>query len=109
MPKQPEDHKTSKGEPFKFTASDGKTHALPFASEGRKKMTGRDLRDAAINGDVGQLGYMLKILEAAGPNPKALEALYDMPEDDMLAVLGKWGEHGDGLGASLGESEGSSN
>ncbi|WP_107768438.1 hypothetical protein [Nocardioides terrigena] len=104
MPNQPEDHKPAKGEPFKFTGSDGKKHTLPPLEVGRKSLTGRDLRDAALGGEAGQVGYMLKILEYAKPNPKALDALYDMSQGDMLEVLKGWGEHGDGDGASLGES-----
>lgn len=100
MPAQPQDRK---GQPFKFTDRDGKSQTLPLASKGRAKMTGRDIRDASLGGDVGQLTYLIKILEAAEPSKRALDALYDMPQDDMLGVLGKWGDHGDGDGASLGE------
>lgn len=104
MAVQPQDHKPAKGEPFKFVGADGKKHTLPPVAVGRKSLTGRDLRDAAMGGEVGQIGYMLKILELAKPNPKALDALYDMPQDDMLEVLKEWGEHGDEDGTSLGES-----
>ena len=109
MPAQPQDHLPAKGEPFHFSDSTGKRHTLPPVVEGRNALTGRDLRDAALNGEMGQLGYMLKILENAKPHEAALDALYDMPQDEMLDVLKAWGEHGDGDGASLGESEGSSN
>lgn len=103
MPAQPKDRKPAKGEPFRFTDAKGKSHVLPLASKGREKMSGRDLRDAALGGEVGQLGYLLKVLEAAEPNKNALNALYDMPQNDMIDVLHAWGEHGDGDGASLGE------
>ena len=102
MPTQPADHKPKKGAPFKFTA-DGKSYTLPLASKGRANLTGRDLRDASVGGELGQLGYLFKALEAAEPKPDALDALYAMPQDDMMDVLLAWGEHGDGDGASLGE------
>lgn len=106
MPTQPQDHKPKQNEkpaPFTFTGGDGKKHTLPFASEGRARLTGRDVRDAALGGDIGQLGYLFKALEAADPGEKVLDALYGMPQDDMLEVLKDWGDHGDGDGASLGE------
>jgi hypothetical protein len=34
--------------------------------------------------------------------------LYSMPQSEVLDVLDAWGDHGDGDGASLGESSGSS-
>lgn len=107
MPKQPQDHKPAKGAPFTFD-SNGKTHTLPPVNVGRARLSGRDLRDAALGGEVGQLAFMIKALEASGASPKALDALYDMPQAEMLDVLSQWGEYGDGDGASLGESEGSS-
>jgi hypothetical protein len=103
MPAQPQDHKPAQGEPFKFTDAKGKSHTLPLASAGKSKLSGRDLRDAAMGGEVGQVAYMFKLLEAAEPNEAALNALYDMPQDDMIEVLQAWGDHGDGDGASLGE------
>jgi hypothetical protein len=105
MPAQPQDHKPAKGEPFKFTDSEGKSHALPSASKGRANLSGRDLRDALVNGEIGQMGYLVKALEAAEPNPEVLDALYAMPQSEVMDVLQAWGEHGDGDGASLGESK----
>jgi hypothetical protein len=105
MPAQPQDHQPAKGEPFKFTDAEGKSHTLPNADKGRNALSGRDLRDAMVNGEVGQMAYLFKTLEAAEPDKKALDALYDMPQSDMLEVLAAWGEHGDGDGASLGESK----
>lgn len=103
MPAQPQDHQPAKGQPFKFTDAKGKSHTLPLASSGKSRLSGRDLRDAALGGEAAQLGYMFKMLEAANPSKKALDALYEMPQDEMLAVLKDWGDHGDGDGASLGE------
>ena len=90
-------------QPFKFTDAKGKSHTLPNADKGRAALTGRDLRDAAVGGEVGMVGYLFKTLEAAEPDPKALDALYAMPQAEMMDVLQAWGDHGDGDGASLGE------
>lgn len=100
--KQPQDHKPAKGAPFTFEAG-GESYTLPSADKGRAALSGRDLRDAALGGDIGQLSYLIKALEASKPDPDALDALYDMPQEDMLEVLSRWGDHGDGDGASLGE------
>lgn len=88
--------------PFKFTAN-GKSYTLPNADKGRAALTGRDLRDATVGGEVGMMGYLFKTLEAAEPDQKALDALYAMPQAEMMSVLDDWGSHGDGDGASLGE------
>lgn len=101
--KQPSDHKPKPANGYQFNDTDGKPHTLPLASKGRAKMFGRDIRDAALGGEVGQLAYLFKVLEAAGPAKKALDALYDMPQDDMVDILQAWGEYGDGDGASLGK------
>lgn len=100
MSAQPQDH-TPQG--FSFTDADGNPHTLPTVDKGRSALSGRDLRDAALGGEVGQLTYLFKALEAAQPDPGALDALYAMPQDDMVGVLQQWGEYGDGDGASLGE------
>lgn len=99
-PKQPEDHK----KPAKFTfEANGKTHTLPPATKGIDKLSGRDLRDASLGGEAGQVTYLFKLLEAAEPSKAALDALYEMPQTKMMDVLQAWGEHGDGDGASLGK------
>lgn len=103
MPKQPQDRKQPKGAVFHFTDSEGVQHTLPNADKGRAALTGRDLRDASVGGEVGMVGYLFKTLEAAEPDKAALDALYAMPQADMMDVLQAWGEHGDGDGASLGE------
>lgn len=104
MPAQPQDRKPAQNEPFRFSDGDGKSHTLPFVSEGRSRLTGRDIRDATVGGEIGQLAYLFKTLEAAKPDEATLDALYAMPQDDVLEILTKWGDHGDGDGASLGES-----
>jgi hypothetical protein len=99
--KQPTDHK----KPSKFTFDDdaGKSHTLPPATKGLDKLSGRDLRDAALGGEAGQVTYLFKLLEAAEPSKAALEALYEMPTSKTMDILQAWGEHGDGDGASLGK------
>lgn len=87
---------------FTFTA-DGESHSLPLASEGRKRLTGRDFRDAMLDGDSGEWAYLLKALEAAGPDEDSLEAFYSLPQSEMTDLLYKWSQHGDGDGTSLGE------
>lgn len=102
MTVQPQDHKPPKGASFTFTAA-GKSYKLPNAAKAKGLLSGRDLRDATLGGEAGQMAYIFKALEAAKPSEAALNALYDLPQDEMLEVLMAWGEHGDGDGASLGE------
>jgi len=102
MPTTPQDRRTKKGVPFTFKIGT-KVYTLPNADKGRAKLTGRDLRDAAVGGEAGQVAYLFKVLEAATPTKETLDALYGLPQDKMMDILGAWGEHGDGDGASLGE------
>jgi hypothetical protein len=102
MPAQPQDHQP-KAAPFKFKGADGKNYTLPLASKGRAKLSGRDLRDAVMGGEIGQMAYLFKVLEAAGASSAALDALYDLPGDKTQTILAEWANHGDGDGASLGE------
>ena len=108
MAKQPQDHKPAKGEPFTFHVK-GKRYALPPAKVGTDTMTGRDFRDAVMGGEAGMLAYQFKVLEAAKPAPAALDALYSLPQSEMLDIVNAWGEHDGGTegGASLGESSAS--
>jgi hypothetical protein len=101
--KRPADRKP-KIKPFTFTGADGKQHTLPPVSKGKGALTGRDLREATLGGVDGQLAYMFKVLEGAKPPAATLDAIYGLSQDAMMNVLGEWGEHGDGDGASLGES-----
>ena len=109
MPKQPQDHLPAKGQPFTFTAK-GKTYTLPPAELGREAMTGRDFRDAVMGGEATMLAYTFKILEAAKPDKAALDALYSLPQVDMLNIVTAWGNHdgGGSDGAGVGESPRSS-
>lgn len=109
--KVPEDHK-AKPTPYKFKAPGMDkydkpitvTHTLPFASKGAEKLTGRDTRDALMNGDVGQLKLGFVMLEACGAKPEAIDALYDLPNTKCLEILGEWMTHGDGDGGSVPQS-----
>lgn len=100
MVKQVQDHL---GDTFTFHDSKGRKHSLPPVTAGQDALSGRALRDAAVGGEAGQLAYMFRLLEAAKPKPETLDALYDMPQSEMLDILKAWGETGDGEGASLGE------
>lgn len=100
MPKQPQDRKPPKGAPFVFHDGAGKKFTLPPV--GKATLSGADLMDATLGGEIGQVSYMFKKLQAAG-SPEAIAALRAMPEDEMMEVIKAWGEHGDGDGASLGE------
>lgn len=102
-PRKPADHK-AKPVPYKFPDASGKMHTLPFASKGAEKLTGRDTRDALMNGDVGQLKLGFVMLEACGAKPEAIDAMYDLPNARCLEILGEWMEYGDGDGATLPQS-----
>jgi hypothetical protein len=101
--KQPADHK-AKPTPYKFEGADGKTYSLPFASKGREKITGRDMRDALMDGDAGKMKLGFLLLEACGAKVDAVDAIYDRPNNETIEILGEWMTHGDGDGASLGKS-----
>lgn len=91
---------------FAFEGADGAKHVLPPPDV--SKLRGRALRDAVMGGDAEQTRYMFALLEAAGAEPSALDALYDLPQTDMLDVITRWGQYGDGSGVGLGESASSS-
>lgn len=106
-PRKPADHKT-KPTPFKFKGADNKQHTLPFASKGRERITGREMRDALMDGDAGKLKLGFVLLEACGAKDEAIDAIYDLPNARTLEILGEWMEYGDGDGASLPQSPRSS-
>lgn len=104
----PADRKTplKKGE-FAFEA-DGKRYVLPPAAGAIAKMSGRAMRDLALEDD-GELKLIFTMLECLDIPKATLDALYDLPLADTLTVARDWMSAGDGLGASLGESLRSSN
>lgn len=102
------DTPTAQGPGFQFTDGAGRVHSLPSVTAAKENLTGRDMRDALLGGEMGQIGYLIRALEKASPDPAALDALYDLPQADMLSVLSNWADYGDGDGATLGESSSSS-
>lgn len=107
--KKPQDHKPAKDALFTFTGADGKTYTLPLASNGTEKMTGRQMRDAVMDGGgLGELKLGYAMLEACGAPVAAVDAIYDLPNEETLKILGAWLSHGDGEGTSVPQSSGSS-
>lgn len=102
-PRKPADH-NAKPKPYTFNDAAGKPHALPFASKGRERLSGRDMRDALMDGDTGKVKLGFLLLEACGAKQEAIDAIYDRPNGDTLKILGEWMEHGDGDGASVPQS-----
>jgi hypothetical protein len=100
----PQDRKPKKTEGFQFTDKDGKSHTLPLASKGAEKMSGRDMRDALLGGDLGQITLGFKMLEACGASEEAIDAIYGLPSKDTMTVLSDWMSYGDGDGASAPQS-----
>lgn len=91
----------SAADAFTFTAADGTTHTLPAPA----KLTGREVRDAVMDGEVGMMRSMYVRLERATSTPEhraAVDALYDLDDDKSLIILRNWAAHHNG-GASLGE------
>lgn len=107
--KTPQDHKR-KGESTAYTFTvKGKTYTLPSAQKASEKVPGRFLRDAALNGEEGQIALGFATLEAAGADDEAIEALYDLPTAKTLEHLGAWMQFkASPEDASVGESLGSS-
>lgn len=93
---------------FTFVGADGKTYNLPPASNGAEHVSGRRFRDAALGGEGENMALSLAMLEACRVAPTTLDALYDLPAPKMLDIVNRWMNAGDGEGASLGESGGSS-
>ena len=88
---------------------DGKTYALPSAETGAETLPGRFLRDAAMEGQEGQIRLGFALLEATGADPAAIDALYDLPGPKMMEHIEAWMEFKPNRGdASVGESSGSS-
>lgn len=106
--RKPQDRKPAKGALFTFTGGDGKSYTLPLASKGTEKMTGRQMRDAVMSSGLGELRLGFSMLEACGASKAAVDAILDLPNEETLRVLADWMTHGDGQGASVPQSSGSS-
>jgi hypothetical protein len=88
--KSPQDRKKKAAESaYTFTVS-GKRHVLPDAAAAAAHVSGRFLRDAALNGEEGQLALGFATLEAAGASDAAINALYDLPAGEMLEHIQAW-------------------
>lgn len=88
----------STSEGVAFTGKDGKSWTLPLISSCRGNLPGRELRNASMNGEAGMITYMFKLLEVSGADPDAIEALYDLPQDEMLDVMQDWSNYAGDLG-----------
>lgn len=118
MPTTPQDRKsTADVRNYTFEATvrdkDGKprkrTFSLPSAADAAANVPGRFLRNAALNGDEGEIALGFATLEAAGAKQEALDALYDLPSAEMLEHIQAWMSFkAEPKDASLGESSGSS-
>ncbi len=85
-PKKPQDHK-----PAAHTFRVGrKTYTLPSPVEAVKNMSGRDMREVLMGGQQGELTVGFRLLEASDPGEDLLNALYDLPAPECLAILGEW-------------------
>ena len=105
--KVPQDHKTKQPDVFTFT-HDGKIYTLPPGETAAEKMPGRFLRDAAMDGEEGQMRLAFAMLEAVVADGETLDALYAKPSTEMLEVIGDWMSFKAPEGASVGESARSS-
>jgi hypothetical protein len=88
--KAPQDRLSKAVDGFTFKCADGKTHVLPWATTARTILPGRYLRDAAMDGIEGQMRLIFASLEAVDADPATIEALYDLPADDMLKIAQDW-------------------
>jgi hypothetical protein len=99
-PKKPQDHLAKKASGFTFD-HDGTTYTLAPPSDGLAALPGRDLRDALLDGETGQMKLAFRCLELVedidGP---ALAALYAKPAPDMLQIVNAWFESADENGAT---------
>lgn len=112
MPKQPQDHKPKSTSDAYTFRHDGVTHHLAAGETVATQLPGRFLRDAALDGEEGQMRLAFAMLEKVASSEGAVDALYDMPASQMLEHIQAWMEFkptgDDGEEASLGESSRSS-
>lgn len=112
-PKKPQDHKKKSTRPktqavaaeaggrnpFEFE-HDGKTYTLPNDQEAASRVPGQLVRDAIMSGDdATEMKLAFATLEAADPDPEALEALYAKPFIEMFTILGEWMQAINGVSA----------
>lgn len=88
---------------------DGKTYALPSALTKYDEVPGRLVRDAYMDGDAGEMRLSFTLLEMLDADPAAIDALYDKPAPEMLAIFRDWMQFRPAPeDATLGESSASS-
>jgi hypothetical protein len=90
--KAPQDRLAKKPSGFTFD-HEGTTYTLAPPSDGLAQLSGRDFRDALLDGEEGQMRMAFRCLELVedidGP---ALAALYAKPTPEMLPIVNKWFE-----------------
>jgi hypothetical protein len=83
---------------------EGGTFSLPPADSAVDRISGRQLRDAYMDGDEGQMRLGFAMLDSIDA-PEAIAALYSMPAPTMLDHLAGWMETRTRPdGATVGES-----
>lgn len=97
--KQPQDRKPKQPQRFTFTGADGKQYKLPPSEEGAQKIPGRYMRDVSMaKGETeraqANLALGFATLEASGADEATLNALYDLPMNTTLEVVGEWMDYG---------------
>lgn len=106
-PRKPQDRKPKAVEaPNEFTFEHKDViYTLPAAETVASLVGGRLIRDAAMEGESGQLRlafFMLEKLEL-DPELKTLDVLYDLPAPEMLRIVEAWMQFKPATGVSLGE------
>lgn len=102
MPTTPQDRKPRKVTKFTFDIA-GKPYTLPLASKAAAKVSGRALRDAALNGQEGQIALGFQMLDACGADQATIDAILDLPGPRTVQIIEDWLALGDGDGANLPE------
>jgi len=109
-PRKPQDHKpkatkpkATKSDDFTFEA-DGVTYTLPHPSAALANIDGRALRDALLNGEMGELALAFRCLEAVDAAPEAIDAIYAKPVTETAGIVVSWFRSADVSGATLPQS-----
>lgn len=76
-------------EQFSFD-HDGKTFELPSALTKYAEVPGRLIRDAYMEGDDGEMRLGFTLLEMLDADTGAVDALYEKPAPEMLAIFRDW-------------------
>lgn len=105
-PKKPQDHKPKQAtlKSGEFVGADGVTYTLPAPTEALKHMSTRDLRDALLGDESKEFALGFRILERCRPAPEVLDALYELPMDEGMRIIGGWLPSPDAEGTTLPQS-----